>query len=932
MDLSETIHLLGDLLGRVLIEQESAELFAVEERVRAEAKVRRSTNRQTAEEGARALAEEIAGLDREKAWVIACAFALYFDLVNTAEDNSRMNVLRKEALEKAPEPVHDSIDEAVQLLKASGLTREQLVKLLESLHIELVLTAHPTEARRRTVLSKIARIAEALRALDAGQLLPREEERCLQVLHNEITTLWLTDRSRSAQPTPTDEVRTALYFVGQIFWTALPQLYEMLDEAVEKYYPGLKIDHPWLKLASWMGGDRDGNPNVTADVTAETLHLHRGLAVENHRAALQDLSRRLSLSDEYLPLPEALKTWLARRPALPVHAARIQARYPHEPYRLVLSLLANDLAEASQDDMKARLLSSAPHTARVQIADLSNPLEAIAAAVPLAVEQGSLSTTLRQLEIFGLYGARLDVREDSARLNASLGEVLRGLGIELHFEELDPGARQELLVRLLNSPAPSLATRPGITSETAETWALFRLIARARDVYGRELLGPLIISMSASPADVLAALLIARWSGCAEGLQIVPLFETIQDLADAPRVMEALFALPVYREHLRTCPDGQMVMVGYSDSNKDGGFLMSNWALYQGQEQIARVCREHGVRLTLFHGRGGTTARGGGPPNRSIFAQPGGTVGGHYRLTEQGEIISTRYSTIDMALRNLEQIVNAVLLSSAPVCLVPDPHITEGCSQRVSPEELPAPWRQAMQVMAEAAMAKYRALVFATPGFIEYWQAATPIEEIKRMHIGSRPAARWPGAEQVNKIRAIPWVFSWMQSRCNLPGWYGLGTGLAALCETRPDGLDRLQAMYESWPFLRVLLENAELSLSKADMRIAAMYDALVPDRVLARRIFGEIQAEYARTVKMLLLIKGQTELMQSEPVIQRSIKLRNPYVDPLNYIQVEMLRRLRALENSKGAETAVSAEAEALREVIVLTINGIAAGLRNTG
>ncbi len=283
MDLSETIHMLGDLLGQVLVEQESGELFAVEERVRAQAKARRSDDAQAAEEGARALSAEIAALNEDQAWVIACAFALYFDLVNTAEDNSRMKVLRREALENAPDPVHDSIDEAVQLLQASGLTREQMADLLGNLQIELVLTAHPTEARRRTVLSKIARIAEALRKLDDGDLLPRDQERCHQVLHGEITTLWLTDRARSSQPTPTDEVRTALYFVGQIFWTALPEVYKILAEAVEKYYPGLKVEHAWLKLASWMGGDRDGNPNVNTDVTAETLHLHRGLAVENHR-------------------------------------------------------------------------------------------------------------------------------------------------------------------------------------------------------------------------------------------------------------------------------------------------------------------------------------------------------------------------------------------------------------------------------------------------------------------------------------------------------------------------------------------------------------------------------------------------------------------------------------------------------------------------
>lgn len=931
MELSETIHLLGDLLGEVLIELESRALFDVEERVRALGKDRRSEDPQASIQAARTLAEQTAALSADQARVIASAFALYFDLVNTAEDYSRVNVLRQEALQKAPDPVHDSIEEAVQLLKVSGMTHAQMADLLNELDVELVLTAHPTEARRRTVLSKIGRVAESLRAISTGQLLPRELERQKQILRNEITTLWLTDRTRTAQITPADEVRTALYFVGQIFWTALPQVYEIFQEALDRYYPGLRAERPWLRMASWMGGDRDGNPNVTAEVTAETLHLHRGLAVENHRAALQDLSRRLSLSAQLVPLPDALNTWLERRTMLPPHAARIRERYPLEPYRLILALLADDLAEASKDDMKSRLLSRAPHTARVRIADLSVPLAAIAGAVPQAVARGTLDTTLRQLDIFRLHGARLDIREDAARLNSAIGEVLRGLGIEKRFEDLDSAARQALLQRLLAEEPPELALHPGVTPAGAETWALFQLIQRARSVYGSDLLGPLIISMATSPADVLVVLLMARWTGCDAGLQIVPLFETIEDLENAPVIMRALFELPVYREHLATCPGGQMVMVGYSDSNKDGGFLMANWALYQGQEQITRVCREYGIKLTLFHGRGGTAARGGGPTNRAILAQPGGTVAGRYRLTEQGEIISTRYSTIDLALRSVEQIVNAVLLASAPVCLAPDPHIQdapggEGCAPRVSPEDLPDSWRDAMRQMAAAARDKYRGLVFETPDFIRYWQSATPIEEIKRLRIGSRPAARRPGAEQVNKIRAIPWVFSWMQSRYNLPGWYGLGTGLAALRDARAGGLDLLKTMHESWPFFRVLLENAELALSKADMGIAEMYDALVPDRALAGQIFLDIREEYQRTVDLVLAIKNQSELLAGEPVIQRSIKLRNPYVDPLNYIQVEMLTRLRALEDSEGEE------AQALREVVMLTINGIAAGLRNTG
>ncbi len=927
MDISDTIHLLGDLLGQTLIEQESRELFEIEEYIRAQSKARRSDDQQQAQAAALALEQATAALDVSAAWAIASAFALYFDLVNTAEDNYRVRVLREEAFRNAPEPVHDSVAEAVQLLKASGMAQEDMAALLDGLQIELVLTAHPTEARRRTILSKSARIAEAVRALSAGRLLPREERRCLEILREEITTLWLTDRSRTAQPTPADEVRTALFFVGQIFWDAIPQVYDTLQTALDRHYPGLSADPVRLRLASWMGGDRDGNPNVTSVVTAETLHLHRGLALTNHRSTLQDLSRRFSLSDKRVPLPEGLRAWLANRTTLPEHAAQIRLRYPQEPYRLVLSLMAHNLAEAAQDDMKTRLLSTTPHEARVRIEDLAGPLRLIAGAVPKVIADGQIEKIARQLAVFGLHGARLDIREEASRINAALAEALRALGIEPQFEDLPASDRLRLLVRLLDQETPDLARYPGVTPAASETWALFRLIERARSVYGAELFGPTIISMAASPADILAVLVIARWTGTSDGMQIVPLFETIEDLENAPGIMQALFELKAYRDHLETCPDGQMVMIGYSDSNKDGGYLTSNWALYQAQERIAAVCRENGVRLTLFHGRGGTSARGGGPTNRSIFAQPGGTVDGRYRLTEQGEIISTRYSTIDLALRNLEQIVSAVMLSSAGVCLPPNPRDTGECAQRVSPKELPDSWREAMQNISAAAQAYYRKLVYETDGFIEYWQAATPIEEIKRMRIGSRPASRRPGGiEQITRIRAIPWVFSWMQSRCNLPGWYGLGIGLDGLLESHADGLVLLREMYETWPFFRVMIDNAELSLMKADMPIAAMYADLVPDRKLAERIFGEIRAEYDRTVRVILAVKQLSQLMEAEPVMQRSIHLRNPYVDPLNFLQVEMLRRLRSLEDQEGEE------AQAVREVITLTINGIASGLRNTG
>ena len=931
MELSETIHLLGDLLGQVLVEQESPAIFETVERIRLSAKERRSFHLITSQAGEEKLVREISALEPETARAVACAFALYFDLINTAEDNHRLVTLRNEAQRKSPAPIHDSIDEAIVQMKINGVTAEQMSELIAQLQIELVLTAHPTEARRRTILSKIYRVTHLLRSMNAPCPLPEETEVDLQELLTEITLLWLTDRNRTTQLTPIDEVKTTLYFVGQIFWVALPEIYERLETALDKHYPGVKVDHSWFRLASWIGGDRDGNPYVTAEVTAETLHLHRGLALENHRRAMQDLSRRLSMSDKRIPLPQALQEWLDKRPPYPEHAATIHQRYPHEPYRLILSLLASDLAEASRDDMKSRLMASTPYTARIREKKLREPLELIVEALPPAVRDGNLKKTLRQVNIFELHGSRLDIREDNSQINAAMGEALRALNIAPNYEKLSPNERKQLLVDLLDRPAPQLAAHPGFSPKIAETWELFQLIHRARSIYGDGLLGPFIISMAHNASDVLAVLLIAKWRHCDEGLQITPLFETIQDLANAPQVMAELFKLECYRQHLATCPDGQMVMIGYSDSNKDGGFFMSNWALYKAQEALARVCQHHGVKMTLFHGRGGTTARGGGPINRAILAQPGNSVNGRFRLTEQGEILSWRYSNTELALRNLEQIVNAVLIASSPVQAAPPPtapieEIRPRHFKMPSPRVLPEPWREAMNEMAQMSQATYRRLVYETPGFLDYWKTATPIEEIKHLHLGSRPASRRAGVEQITQIRAIPWVFSWLQSRFNIPSWYGLGSGLNKVLLHRKDGLDLLREMFSTWYFFRMLIENAEISLVKADMHIAACYSALASDPVSAEHIFTTIQTEYHHTIQAVMAVKGQRRLLEHDPDMMKSILLRNPYVDTLNYLQVELLRRLRALPDME------SDEALEIREVILLTINGIAAGLRNTG
>jgi phosphoenolpyruvate carboxylase len=902
MDISQTIHLLGDLLGKVISELESPHIFDLEESIRAHAKARRSGELDADSK----LQDEVASLDTDEARAVSSAFAAYFDLVNLAEELHRATLSREEEDERYPAPVSGSIGDAIATLKRQGVSAEQMSALLENLSIELVLTAHPTETRRRTILSKIQRINQMLEQVSSQSLSLRLRDQIIASMQAEISNLWLTERARTVKLSVTDEVRTGLYFVDATFWQAFPRLYNDFQQALEQDYPGLTTDHAWLRLASWMGGDRDGNPNVTAEVTAETLRLHRGLAVERHRQTLQELARHLSISSQRIPPPQALTDWINAHRPFPARVAYIEERYALEPYRLVLSLLAAELAEASAEDMKSRLLEQEPHQALIQLGDLLEPIQIIASALPQSLLQGEFTDALNQLKVFGLHAARLDMREESGRLNRSLGEILRALEIAPDFESLSSAERTALLTRLLKEPVPQLSKHPGVSVPTSETWALFQLMGRAYLVYGPELLGPFVISMSRSAADVLTVLLLLRWAGCNCAVQIAPLFESVADLEAAPEILETLFSSDVYRPHLAACNDQQMVMIGYSDSNKDGGFLMANWALYQAQEQIARMARKHNVTLTIFHGRGGTIARGGGPANQAIRAQPVESINGRFRLTEQGEIIASRYANPDLAHRHLEQIVHAVLMASAP-------------SAREQ-AAVPARWREALEGMAVVAERTYRKLVYETPGFIQFWQEATPLDEIKRLHIGSRPAARAddPG---VTKIRAIPWVFSWMQSRFNLPGWYSLGTGLSAI-----DNPTLLHEMYAGWPFFQTMLDNTEISLLKADLEIAALYVDLVHDRDLAGKLFKVIRDEYERTREAVLSISGHQSLLELEPLTQSAVQLRNPYIDPLNYIQVEMLRRLRALPDAEGSE------AEALREVIFLTINGIAAGLKNTG
>jgi phosphoenolpyruvate carboxylase len=902
MTLNNTIRFLGDLLGRVITEQESRAVFDIEERIRNASKQRRAGNAAAGD----TLQKEVAVLSTDEARAVASAFALYFDLVNLAEEHHRLEILNSRRLENEGQPVPESIANTIQSLKAARVSQAEMADLVANLHIELVLTAHPTQAKRRTILSKVSRISNFLSQLGTPHLPPDDRALLEKRVYAEITNFWLTNRSRTMRPDVTDEVRTGLFFVDEVFWQVFPRMYRELQLALDENFPGITAQHPWLTVASWMGGDRDGNPFVTHEVTAETLRLHRGLAVEKHAVAFGELSRLISLDARRRPPEVALTEWFQGRKPWPPRVAYLAERYGDEPYRLAFSLMAADLQFASQEEMTRRLLSDQPHQAHITPDKMDAPLAAIRSSLPASIYEIEVQQVENQLRIFGLHAARLDIREESTRINAVLAELLRGLEIEGDFLSLDETARFDLLSDLLSKEPPELARQAGITQDTAETWAVFKLLARTRSIYGPELFGPFVISMTRSAADVLAVLILAHWVGCVDGFQVTPLFETVADLEAAPDILRSLFRLDVYRQHLKTCIDQQMVMIGYSDSNKDGGYLTANWELYQAQEAIAAVCREYNIRLTLFHGRGGTVARGGGPANRAIRAQPPNTINGRFRVTEQGEVISSRYSNPELAHRHLEQIISAVLMAS-----LPGRH----------DQELDPNWRTRMDEMSLAAKQAFRGLVYETPGFLDFWQQVTPLDEITKLRIGSRPAARDSGGAQVTKIRAIPWVFSWMQTRFNLPGWYGLGSGLAAIVD-----LDSLREMYAEWPFFKAIIDNAEMSLRKADMDIAYRYIQLAQDQKKARSLYNRILEEFDRTQKLILAITGHENLLDSEPVIQKSIDLRNPYVDPLNYLQIEMLRRIRQHPDEETEEV------EALRDVILLTINGIAAGLRNTG
>ncbi len=909
--LGEQIHLLGDLLGETIIEQEGAAVFELIETIRGLAKASRGGD---AAAGGRllALADE---LPISQARAVVKAFAAYFQLVNLAEEEERVRVLRERGRQAHArgEPMDETIAAAIRRLRDEGLSAGDVQELLDNLFIMPVFTAHPTEAKRRTILKKLNRILDALHELDFHTPTPAEAAAVRVLLREEIVSLWQTDDTRSRQPAVLDEVRNGLYYFDTPLFDLAPRLYAELAAALAAFFPGEPFRIPiFLRFGSWIGGDRDGNPFVTPAVTEETLREQKAQALRLYQRTIDRMHGHLSTSSRLGISAELAASIESDARLFPEDAQRLAARYPMQPYRHKLDFIYRKLGAtlaANDRPWRADHLPRPNTYERVEefIADLRLIQDSLRQHRGGRLADGRLAGLVCQAEVFGFHLATLDIRQHAERHTAALAEVFACYGLAEDYAALPEAQKVALLTAELLSPRPLAPARLDFSEATNETLELFRLIRRGHERVGPAAIESYIISMTTRPSDILGALLMAKDAGVADALDVVPLFETISDLHAAPGIMDQLFTNPAYAAHLAHRGRDQQIMIGYSDSNKDGGYLTANWELHQAQRALPAVCERHGVRLTLFHGRGGTIGRGGGPTNRAILAQPSESVRGRIRITEQGESITNRYGVAELAHRHLEQVIHAVLLTSG--------------KRPAHPEAQGGAWEAALGALSGEAEGAYRAFVHGSTTLLSYFQAATPINDIGRLNIGSRPARR-RATESINDLRAIPWVFAWTQSRTELPGWYGLGAACTAWARADEERWALLATMYREWPFFRTMIDNAQVSMGKADMCIAGVYAGLA-DCDTCAAVFPGIEAEFVRTEAAILRLTGQRALLDQAPWLQRAIRLRNPYIDPMNYIQVALLRRLRAASGN---------EAEALHLVMLLSVNGIAGGLRSTG
>lgn len=904
--LSREVKLLGSLLGQVIAEQAGEDLLHIVERVRKLTSDIRTTGSITRQRGLQTILEE---LSVEQIEDLIKAFSLYFHLTNLAEEKHRVRRVRKRARTAKAGGPDGSVDEAVRrLLREDEPERNKA--LMGELSIGLVLTAHPTEARRRTMLVALRRVFALLDQLDDQRITPNEDAEIRRRLREEISLLWRTSALRMERPSPLDEVRTALLFFDESLFTVTPMLYRTLDRALDRASwtgagpeatPGSgpardtgrtgtrpPAIRPFLRWGSWIGSDRDGHPHVTAQTTRQAAAIGADHVLRGLEAVATRLMQTVALSGHKGDLEPCLVARMERdRRELGNTFRELQRRYPNEPYRQRFGCIAERLRQTRHRLVDGRGFGSgylSPAELLEEVVELQSCLVADGME---RVAFGEVQSLRWQIESFGFHALSLEVRQHSDVHRAVLEAIAAGVDLD------------------------ELSVAEGV--KAGEVLEAFRAIADIQERFGPEACRRYVISFTRQAQDVYDVLDLAERAGLQrDALDVVPLLETADALEGADRLLDHLLSNATYRRHLHTRADHQEVMLGYSDSTKESGALAAAWLLHLAESKLAETAERHGIRLTLFHGRGGAIGRGGGPMSRAILASAPHSLGGHLKITEQGEVVANRYANRDIALRHLEQLTNAVLVGSS--------HAHE--------QQAKAAWRLGRAVLdelAERSSRAYRALVWEDPAFEDFYVAATPIAELSELALGSRPAARSSGSVRLATLRAIPWVFSWAQSRAFLPAWYGLGTAIEEYEAAHgPGATARLQDLYRHSPFLTGVIDVMEMALAKVDMAVAQRYAGLAPGPD-AERLWTSIRSEYERTVAAVLRITGRAQLLDEAPFLQRSIRLRNPYIDSLSELQVMLLGRLRAMRRDDPGR-------EHLRRLVQLTVSGVAAGLQNTG
>ncbi|TQV71190.1 phosphoenolpyruvate carboxylase [Exilibacterium tricleocarpae] len=877
--LRDDVRRLGEILGDTIRDQVGEEIYDKVETIRSLAKSARQSG------DWQPLLEIMSGLTDTELVPVARAFAQFLNYANIAEQHHRVRRRRAYSMNSEAPPEAGTLAELIPRLAQAGIAPEQIHKTVLEMRVELVLTAHPTEVTRRTLLRKHKDINNLLESLDRPDLTPDERQTLLNQLRRRIVASWRTDEIRRHKPTPVDEAKWGFATIEQTLWKALPQFCRHLDQQLQVHTGRpLPLDAAPIRIASWMGGDRDGNPNVTAAVTREVLLLARWEAADLLLRDIHELREDLSFSE----CNAALRQRVGDHP---------------EPYRQLLREVRERLAN-TRAWAEARLKGAAADTAAgkpiyLDDAELLEPLrlayQSLVDCGMAFIAAGALTDIIRRIACFGLTLVQLDIRQESSRHARAINEVTEylGLGTYLDWNEEE---KQAFLLRELASRRPLIPVDLPASDDTRETLDTFKALADQP----ASALGAYIISMATHPSDVLAVRLLQQEAGCRHPQRIAPLFETLDDLNGAADTIDRLLSVDWYKDDIS---GRQEVMIGYSDSAKDAGFFAASWGQYRAQEALNRVCEGHGIHLTLFHGRGGSASRGGGgPTHAALLSQPPGTIKGAVRVTEQGEVIQFKFGVLGIALRNLELYASATLEAT----LLPPPP--------PKPE-----WRQVIQTLAEESVTEYRRIVHREPRFVAYFRSVTPELELQRLSLGSRPAKRRPSGG-VESLRAIPWVFAWTQMRMMLPAWLGTGKALAQQLER--GNLALIQDMAEHWAFFGMLLGMQEMVLAKSDENVATYYEQRLLEDADLENLGTELRAGMRQAIDTLKAITGQ-ELLHNIPVLRRSIDVRNPYVDPLHITQVELMRRLRKLEDG---------EAPILEQALMVSIAGIAAGLRNTG